>query len=331
MERGNSYRAWLSRIRGMAAKWQTVLQGSAGDVNAVMKILAKYKDQIWDEQQLNPQQKSSLTEMVTNIETQVVGYSRNSAQQEGAIPMNEREFGYSRAGQKPFLISASSIDGTKKQKSSWFSLALAQNKREKTGIEVWMQKLTIFRTRLNRGTISLEDGRSQIQDYRKQVGSSEALSLTEKKALLQMLKIDEKFIKREEMWSKQASVKTAQKRNSDVLPSIEQQLREVKKHDVIDVGHRGEDITEIFERQLDTLREGDIVEITEGQLNDGRDEDVVEITEASLDENDLRRPDAYSGSGIKIFEEINARQDKLDDTNDAFYKANPELKGKGGK
>lgn len=120
---------------------------------------------------------------------------------------------------------------------------------------------------------------------------------------------------------------------SDVLPLTEVQLSDVKKHDIIDVGHRDEVANEIQERQLDkdfsNKREGEKLEISERQLRDmwvGEPEMITEVqlNQAETPNVGARREETWEGDDIKIYRDINWRQKENAAANDEFYKSNKD-------
>ena len=110
---------------------------------------------------------------------------------------------------------------------------------------------------------------------------------------------------------------------SDVLPLTEQRLQEVKKHDVIDVGHRLKEIEEVGEGQLAAARtEKDLVEITEAQLEDKREDEDYVIIEGRMEDEDQHNASTWEGDDIKIYREVNRIQKMDAEANESFYKEN---------
>jgi len=127
--------------------------------------------------------------------------------------------------------------------------------------------------------------------------------------------------------------------DDSALDLTEKQLSDVKKHDVVDVGHKDHECNELTENQLDKSknnREGDVEEITERQLAEAQvDEEVMILTEGQLDDATApsvgsRKEGTWQGDDIKIYREINNRQKENARANLAFYKDNPE-RTEGGK
>jgi hypothetical protein len=122
--------------------------------------------------------------------------------------------------------------------------------------------------------------------------------------------------------------------NKDTIPLLEKRFEEVKKHDVIDVGHRMKEIKEIQEPQLEEERSTKKQEevdspTTEAQLDKVREDDEYVIVEARLSDEGKHNPSAWEGDDIKIFREVNRIQKQNAEANDEFYKENKD-RTKGG-
>lgn len=116
--------------------------------------------------------------------------------------------------------------------------------------------------------------------------------------------------------------------NTDSLPLTEERLREVKKHDIIDVGHRNSDLVETIEAKLsdgnNSRTDEDVLEISEGLLEEVRANEAIEVlTEGELEAK--WNEATWSGDDIKIYRDVNARQKMDAEANEAFYARNPEL------
>lgn len=117
---------------------------------------------------------------------------------------------------------------------------------------------------------------------------------------------------------------------NDTLPLTEERLRTVKKHDVVDLGHRDEEILETIESKLsegnNKRADEEPEEIFEIQLDEVRADEIKEVlTEGAFEEIGAWNENTWQGDDIKIYRDVNDRNKQRAKMNEKFYKDHPEL------